>query len=121
MGRLGLLFAVSAALAPSSLLAGAVPHESYYPPATEPSLSKKFTDKLGAVASEAEICSTIGIDLLRKGGSAADAMVGTVFCVGTVGEKTRRHFKRSQVKLTWCRHVSLGNRRRWLHARAQRA
>ncbi|KAH6976161.1 gamma-glutamyltranspeptidase [Ilyonectria sp. MPI-CAGE-AT-0026] len=85
MGKLGLLFAVSAVLAPSSLLAGAVPHESYYPPATEPSLSKKFTDKLGAVASEAEICSTVGIDLLRKGGSAADAMVGTVLCVGTVG------------------------------------
>ncbi|KAF7551243.1 hypothetical protein G7Z17_g5165 [Cylindrodendrum hubeiense] len=85
MGKFGLLLAVSAVLAPSSLLAGAVPHESYYPPATVPSVSKKFTDKLGAVACEAEECSTIGIDILRKGGSAADAIVGTVFCVGTIG------------------------------------
>lgn len=38
----------------------------------------------GAVASEHKICSQIGIDLLRRGGNAADALVGTVFCVGVV-------------------------------------
>ncbi|KAI9775057.1 MAG: hypothetical protein M1835_005947 [Candelina submexicana] len=42
-------------------------------------------DKLGAVASESSVCSTIGIDLLRLGGNAADALVGTVFCVGVIG------------------------------------
>lgn len=31
-------------------------------------------DKLGAVASESSVCSTIGIDLLRIGGNAADAV-----------------------------------------------
>ncbi|KAF2831966.1 gamma-glutamyltranspeptidase-like protein [Ophiobolus disseminans] len=41
--------------------------------------------QLGAVASESDICSHIGIDLLKQGGNAADAMVGTVFCVGVVG------------------------------------
>ncbi|KAH9867369.1 hypothetical protein IAQ61_007961 [Plenodomus lingam] len=41
--------------------------------------------ELGAVASEAEICSHIGTDLLKMGGNAADAMVGTVACVGVVG------------------------------------
>lgn len=41
--------------------------------------------KLGAVASESEICSHIGIDLLKQGGNAADALVGTVACVGVVG------------------------------------
>ncbi|KAF1998088.1 gamma-glutamyltranspeptidase-like protein [Amniculicola lignicola CBS 123094] len=41
--------------------------------------------KLGAVASESEICSHIGIELLRKGGNAADALVGTTFCIGVVG------------------------------------
>ncbi|KAK1991084.1 gamma-glutamyltransferase 1 [Colletotrichum falcatum] len=41
--------------------------------------------KLGAVASEADICSRIGADLLKKGGNAADATVGTVLCVGVVG------------------------------------
>ena len=40
---------------------------------------------LGAVASESEICSHIGTELLKKGGNAADALVGTVFCVGVVG------------------------------------
>ncbi|KAJ4504505.1 hypothetical protein HRR90_007681 [Exophiala dermatitidis] len=42
-------------------------------------------DSLGAVASESNICSHIGIDLLRQGGNAADALVGTVFCIGVVG------------------------------------
>lgn len=42
-------------------------------------------DQLGAVASESDICSRIGVNLLKEGGNAADAMVGTVVCVGTVG------------------------------------
>ncbi|KAK4941332.1 hypothetical protein LTR10_018742 [Elasticomyces elasticus] len=40
---------------------------------------------LGAVASESSICSNIGIDLLQQGGNAADALVGTVFCIGVIG------------------------------------
>lgn len=39
----------------------------------------------GAVASESTICSGIGRDLLLRGGTAADAMVGTTFCVGVIG------------------------------------
>ncbi|KAL9057636.1 MAG: hypothetical protein Q9162_002251 [Coniocarpon cinnabarinum] len=41
--------------------------------------------ELGAVASEKLSCSNIGANLLRAGGSAADAIVGTVFCVGVQG------------------------------------
>lgn len=41
--------------------------------------------ELGAVASESKVCSEIGIQLLRQGGNAMDALVGTVFCVGTIG------------------------------------
>ena len=41
--------------------------------------------KLGAVASENAICTDIGIDLLKAGGNAADALVGAVFCVGVTG------------------------------------
>ena len=48
-------------------------------------LPKHEANHLGAVASEAEICSHIGTELLKKGGNAADAMVGTVACVGVVG------------------------------------
>lgn len=40
---------------------------------------------LGAVASESSVCSNIGIELLEQGGNAIDALVGTVFCVGTIG------------------------------------
>jgi gamma-glutamyltranspeptidase len=35
-------------------------------------------DKLGAVASETAICSRVGIDLLKAGGNAADAVSGAV-------------------------------------------
>lgn len=38
--------------------------------------------KLGAVASEKNTCSDMGTDLLRQGGNAADAMAGTVVCIG---------------------------------------
>ncbi|RYP66514.1 hypothetical protein DL771_007737 [Monosporascus sp. 5C6A] len=44
-----------------------------------------YGPKLGAVASESAVCSRIGTDLLEAGGNAADAMVGTVFCVGVIG------------------------------------
>lgn len=47
--------------------------------------SKVRATTLGAVASETDICSRIGTDLLKMGGNAADAMVGTVACVGVVG------------------------------------
>lgn len=40
--------------------------------------------KRGAVASEKRICSEIGIKLMKDGGNAVDALVGTVFCVRTV-------------------------------------
>ncbi|KAI1423203.1 gamma-glutamyltransferase 1 [Xylaria sp. FL1777] len=41
--------------------------------------------KLGAVASESSVCSQIGIDVLKKGGNAADALVATQFCIGVIG------------------------------------
>lgn len=40
--------------------------------------------RLGAVASESNVCSTVGTTLLEYGGSAVDAIVGTVLCVGVV-------------------------------------
>ncbi|CZR69360.1 related to gamma-glutamyltransferase [Phialocephala subalpina] len=43
------------------------------------------TDSLGAVSSESKLCSEIGIELLKRGGNAADALVGTTLCVGAVG------------------------------------
>jgi gamma-glutamyltranspeptidase / glutathione hydrolase len=45
----------------------------------------KEVGKKGAVASESSVCSKIGIQMLEKGGNAADALVGTVFCVGVIG------------------------------------
>ncbi|KAF9740903.1 hypothetical protein PMIN06_011178 [Paraphaeosphaeria minitans] len=55
-------------------------------PHQDPDSSHTSSDpRLGAIASESKLCSRIGTDLLRAGGNAADALVGTVFCVGVVG------------------------------------
>lgn len=43
------------------------------------------SNKLGATASESAVCSPIGVNLLKDGGNAADALVGTVFCIGVIG------------------------------------
>lgn len=43
------------------------------------------SNKLGATASESSVCSRIGVNLLKDGGNAADALVGTVFCIGVIG------------------------------------
>jgi gamma-glutamyltranspeptidase / glutathione hydrolase len=55
------------------------------PPPAEAPESTFVSAKLGAVATESSICSTIGIDVLRSGGNAADALVATVACIGVVG------------------------------------
>ncbi|PWN37052.1 gamma-glutamyltranspeptidase [Meira miltonrushii] len=38
----------------------------------------------GAVATEVDVCSNVGADLLQKGGSAADAIIGAAFCVNSI-------------------------------------
>ena len=38
----------------------------------------------GAVASENEICSDIGVHTMRQGGNAVDAAVSTTLCIGVV-------------------------------------
>ena len=37
-----------------------------------------------AVAADAAACSQVGVDVLKKGGSAVDAAVASMFCVGVV-------------------------------------
>ena len=53
--------------------------------AASPACLPSKEPKLGAVASESSICSRIGTSLLKEGGNAVDALVGTVFCVGVIG------------------------------------
>lgn len=38
----------------------------------------------GAVASENEVCSTIGVDAMKAGGNAVDAIIATTLCIGVV-------------------------------------
>ncbi|KAI0949707.1 hypothetical protein AcW1_009235 [Taiwanofungus camphoratus] len=40
--------------------------------------------KHGAVASENEICSEVGIDILKAGGNAVDSIISTTLCIGVV-------------------------------------
>jgi gamma-glutamyltranspeptidase / glutathione hydrolase len=51
---------------------------------SSPPPTATYAPKLGAVASESNICSKIGTQLLQDGGNAADALAGTVFCIGVV-------------------------------------
>ena len=54
-------------------------------PVYDPQFSAKSQhNRLGAVASENEQCSRVGINILQAGGNAADALIGTVFCIGVV-------------------------------------
>lgn len=48
-------------------------------------VERQASNNRGAVASESDICSRIGIQIIENGGNAADAHVGTVFCIGVVG------------------------------------
>ncbi|KFY27231.1 hypothetical protein V493_03633 [Pseudogymnoascus sp. VKM F-4281 (FW-2241)] len=54
-------------------------------PSVEASIFLSRDATRGAVASENSICSSIGIDLIKRGGNAADAAVGTTLCVGVIG------------------------------------
>lgn len=38
----------------------------------------------GAVASENELCSKIGVNIMKTGGNAVDAAVSTTLCIGVV-------------------------------------
>ncbi|KAK8121591.1 Gamma-glutamyltranspeptidase [Apiospora sp. TS-2023a] len=73
---------LTAAHLAGSLLGTACAAPSSYPSSNSTNSS---IPKLGAVASESSVCSQIGVDLLKDGGNAADALVGTVFCVGVIG------------------------------------
>ncbi|PWN22597.1 gamma-glutamyltranspeptidase [Microstroma glucosiphilum] len=40
--------------------------------------------KQGVVSSEVDLCSNVGADMLLAGGSAADAVISTALCVGSI-------------------------------------
>lgn len=70
---------------PLTLLLSVLPYSkaSPTPPCSTP--PGVHIPKQGAVASQSTVCSEIGIQLLKDGGNAVDALVGTVFCVGVIG------------------------------------
>lgn len=55
------------------------------PHRSNPKVSHRVEDKLGASATENKVCTNIAIDILKKGGNAADALVGSTLCVGVIG------------------------------------
>jgi len=60
-------------------------HVPYLKGATfNPDENLTIVAKHGAVASDMEKCSQMGVEILKKGGFAADAAVTTCLCIGTV-------------------------------------
>lgn len=88
-------------------------------------LKAPSTQKAGAVASESEVCSQVGIDLIKRGvgialrfeiaqligfkGNAADALVGTSLCVGVIGmyKNLRALFHEYQLIIQECSIAAL--------------
>lgn len=76
------------------------------PSGSEP-VSRSVKPKHGAVTSESAVCSGVGGDILKQGGTAADAMIATVLCVGVVDG----HHSGIGSCLTFsqdCRHIVCG-------------
>jgi len=48
------------------------------------SLSPPLSGKNGGVATEVGQCSDIGVDIMKAGGNAADAIIASGLCVGTI-------------------------------------
>jgi gamma-glutamyltranspeptidase/glutathione hydrolase/leukotriene-C4 hydrolase len=52
--------------------------------ATDLPVGQLITAKHGAVASENEVCSKLGVNTLKHGGNAVDAAISTTLCVGVI-------------------------------------
>ncbi|KAH8821308.1 gamma-glutamyltranspeptidase [Xylogone sp. PMI_703] len=74
-----------AAVAAPLLLVGALAYPHSHPEIQLEPETHVVQDGRGAIASESKICSDIGAELIKRGGNAADAMVGTTLCVGVIG------------------------------------
>jgi gamma-glutamyltranspeptidase/glutathione hydrolase/leukotriene-C4 hydrolase len=60
------------------------PPNPYPSPGTPRNPAYLIRAEHGAVASENDICSEIGVDVLKEGGSAVDAAIASTLCVGTI-------------------------------------
>ncbi|CDK26296.1 unnamed protein product [Kuraishia capsulata CBS 1993] len=53
-------------------------------PTWSPSLEQLVIAENGTVASDVKVCSQMGVDILKRGGFAADAAVTVALCIGTI-------------------------------------
>ncbi|KAI8912163.1 gamma-glutamyltranspeptidase [Powellomyces hirtus] len=80
-----LVAASSAIAAPIHGPQGDVCHKSYRNAGSQGRAPEyPVTGNKGAVVTEVDVCSNVGVDLLKKGGSAADAAIGASLCVGSL-------------------------------------
>lgn len=87
-------YALTAALAGVSILLlvfgiGLIGGESGQKKGTfTPDVRLDVTGENGAVASDVELCSQKGVEILRKGGNAADAAVTVALCIGSINSQS---------------------------------
>lgn len=60
------------------------PHIPGREPDLSPSKDHLITAENGAVACDVPVCSKMGVDILRRGGSAVDSAITVALCIGTI-------------------------------------
>ena len=80
----GILANLKALWLAAILLGSVAAHAPLYSAARRPNALPPISGKHGGVATEVAECSDIGVNTLKAGGSAADAIISSVLCVGTI-------------------------------------
>ena len=81
---IGLVLAAALAVSLGVGLGIGLKSEAASGPTSGPTLAPSQPYQYAAVAADAAACSQVGVDILKKNGTAVDAAIASLFCVGIV-------------------------------------